>query len=307
MTPGPGYSNVLFADGFESGDLSNWNGLLGNGGATVVGAAAHAGSNGLRISNTSGQFQVAVKALASPVADSSASFWVRLNSGSGLQTLAEARDGSSSMHIWDLYYDWNRQGLVLDAYKATGADEVFTGLASVLPGGWVKIAVQYTATSTGGARVYINDATRPDWMTTGDYTRSANLQRIQLWNDAVGSTDFDDVRIATPPPPGAVVRAGAGQRRRTHLERAELGRRQPDQQLPDSAAAGQRRHARPDLHGLRQHQLHGHRPHKRDRVHVHGRGDQRGRHGPELQLLGRRDPDRGDRARRSDGRNCVAG
>ena len=33
---GNGYTSVVFADGFESGTLSNWNGLLGNGSATVV-------------------------------------------------------------------------------------------------------------------------------------------------------------------------------------------------------------------------------------------------------------------------------
>ena len=90
------YTNVVFTDGFESGSLSNWNGLLGNGTASVVGAAAHSGSNGLRITNTSGQFQVAVKALPNPLVDSSVSFWVREASGSGLQQVAQARDGASS-------------------------------------------------------------------------------------------------------------------------------------------------------------------------------------------------------------------
>ncbi len=205
LTPGAGYSNVVFADGFESGGLTNWNGSPGNGTSTVLAAAAHAGTYGLRTTNTAGQFSYIPKSLASPLADSSVSFWVRLNSGSGLETLAEARDGSSSAHMWDLYYNWNTQSLVLDAYRATGADEVTSGPGTVLPGGWVKVSVQYTATATGGARLYVNDVTQPAWMTVGNYTRAANLQILQLWNDAVGSTDFDDVRIATPPPPGATV------------------------------------------------------------------------------------------------------
>jgi hypothetical protein len=171
----------------------------------VIAAAARSGSYGLRMTNTSGQFSYIPKTLASSIADSSVTFYVRLNSGSGLQTLAEARDGTSSSHMWDLYYNWNTQSLILDAYRATGADEVTTGPASVLPGGWVKVGVQYTATSTGGARLYVNDATQPAWMTTGNYTRTANLQILQLWDDAVGSTDVDDVRIATPPPPGATL------------------------------------------------------------------------------------------------------
>ena len=205
VTPGSGYSNVVFADGFESGDLSNWNGSPGNGTSTVRASAAHAGGFGLNMTNTSGQFSYTVKSLASAVTDSSETFWVRLNSGSGLQTIAEARDGSSSAHMWDLYYNWNTQSLVLEAYRASGADEASTGPGTVPSATWVKISVQYTATSTGGARIYINDVTQPAWMTTGNYTRTTNLQILQLWNDSVGSTDFDDVRIATPPPPGATL------------------------------------------------------------------------------------------------------
>ena len=206
LTPGAGYSNVIFADGFESGDLTNWNGIAGQ--RDLDGDRCRRACRHLRPADDEHRRAVLVhprSSLASSFADSSVSFWVRLNSGSGLQTLAEARDGSSSAHMWDLYYNWNTQSLILEAYRATGADEVTTGPGSVLPGGWVKLSVQYTATSTGGARLYVNDVTQPAWMTAGNYTRAANLQILQLWNDAVGSTDFDDVRIATPPPPGATL------------------------------------------------------------------------------------------------------
>src|SRR5207253_8812593 len=90
-------------------------------------------------------------------------------------------------------------------FTGSGSTEIFTGAASVTPGTWTKVEVQYTATSTGGGRIYVNGNTQPAWGVTGNYTRTANLQRIQLWNDAVGATDFDDVRVATTAPPGAVV------------------------------------------------------------------------------------------------------
>ncbi|MDQ6791782.1 MAG: hypothetical protein M3075_14215, partial [Candidatus Dormibacteraeota bacterium] len=48
------YTNSIFADGFESGDLSKWNGNTGTGSATVNAAAAHAGGFGLHLSNQSG-------------------------------------------------------------------------------------------------------------------------------------------------------------------------------------------------------------------------------------------------------------
>ncbi len=40
---------------------------------------------------------------------------------------------------------------------------------------------------------------------SGDYTRSANFQKLQLWNDATGSVDYDDVVVASPGTGGATA------------------------------------------------------------------------------------------------------
>jgi hypothetical protein len=206
VTPGLGYGEVVFADGFESGDLTNWNGTVGGTGtATVLAGAAHAGNYGLRMTNASGQFQAVVKALAAPLQDSSISFWVRGAAGSGLEMMAQARDNSSSAHMWDLYYDASHQGVILDAYRNTGADEIFSGNNTVPANTWVKIEIQYTGTATGGARLLINGLTQSGWATSGNYTHTADLQRLQLWNDGANQLDFDDVRIAGPTPTGATV------------------------------------------------------------------------------------------------------
>jgi hypothetical protein len=205
MTPQLGYTETVFADGFESGDLAGWNGTPGSGAASVLTGATRTGSFGLRMTNTSGQYTFAVKALTSPLTDSSSSFWVRLGSGSGLQMVAQARDSSSSVYIWHLYYDWGRGGFVFDAFTNTASAEVFTGVGSGTVGSWMKVEIQYTATATGGARIYLNGQTQPSWGVAGDYTRTSNFQRLQLWNDAVGTTEFDDVRVSTTPPPGATA------------------------------------------------------------------------------------------------------
>ena len=207
LGPAGSYTSIVFADGFESGNLSQWDGLLGNGSATATSAAAHTGSYGLRLSNASGQFQVLAKGLPQPLADSSTTFWVRIASGSGFQTVAEARDGSSGPHMWDLYYDGGAQGFYLFPYSNSGSTQIFTGNGSAPSGTWLKVEIQYTATANGGARIYINDQTQASWTVTGNYTRTTNLQRIQLWNDGANVTDFDDVSVGTPAgapsPPGA--------------------------------------------------------------------------------------------------------
>lgn len=192
------YPVTVFSDGFEAGNLAAWDGNAGTGTAAVLTAAAHSGTYGVRLSNTSGQFSVLVKSLASPVADSSISFWYRVNSAGGVQTLAEARDSSSSATKWVLLYDSGQQGLWFYPFLGSSATEIFTGTNSAPLNTWTQIEVRYSATATGGAQLLVNGATQAAWGTTGNYTSAANIDRVQLWTDVVNSTDFDDVTVATP-------------------------------------------------------------------------------------------------------------
>ena len=124
------YTNVVFSDGFESGSLSSWDVAGGNGSVAASGAAAHAGTFGARMTNASGQFGILIKRLAAPAPDSSVSFWVRVAAGSGLQTVAQARDDSSSQTMWALLYDQSRNAFYFYPFQGSGATEVFTGTGS---------------------------------------------------------------------------------------------------------------------------------------------------------------------------------
>jgi Glycosyl hydrolases family 18 len=198
------YTNVVFSDGFDSGNLSAWTGFTGNGSASVTPAAAYSGADGLQLSNTKNEYGAEVKQLSSPLTNSSTSFWVRVNSaasgysGTDLETIAEARDDASSSVLWQLVYDSSRQGLWFIPAEAQSEQEVFTGAGTVPLGQWNQVQVLYDAASNGGAEVLINGRTQPTWSLTGNYTRSDNLQRLQLWNDAATGTDFDSVVVATP-------------------------------------------------------------------------------------------------------------
>ncbi len=303
------YGSVVFTDGFESGSLSAWNGYAGTGTGTVVAAAAHGGSSGLRLNNAAGQFGLVQKALADPLVDSSTKFWVRFGTGTGLRVLAEARDQASSATTWALLYDGGNHALWFYPFRGSSATEIFTGANSVPANTWTQIEVQYAATATGGAALYINGQTKTDWNVGGDYTRSTNLQRLQLWDDAADTTDFDDVTIATPSgsqaqapgaPTGVSGQPGDGVGR-AHLDRAVLGRRQPDHELPDHPVH-RLDGADADHHRQHEHEPHGHRPHQRHRLHVPGRGHQRRRHRDGLDRIrgghAHSGPDRAGRADR---------
>jgi titin len=125
-----------------------------------------------------------------------------------VQTLAQARDQANSHYIWSVLYDATHQGIWFYPYNGAGASsEVFTGLNSVPTNTWFQVEVQYTATATGGAHLYINGQTNSAWGVSGDFSQpNGDLQRVVLWNDSSSSTtDFDDVTVATVPAtvPGA--------------------------------------------------------------------------------------------------------
>ncbi len=139
-------------------------------------------------------------------------------------------------------YDGTQHALTLYAYTATGSNQLSTTVNSVPANTWVQVEVQYTATATGGVRLYINGQTQPSWTVSGDYTRTTNLQRLQLWNDGPLTTDFDQVVVAgragTPGVPGAptIVTGTAGNASvQSQLDGSRLERRQPDHRLPDHA------------------------------------------------------------------------
>ena len=115
------YTNVVFTDGFESGGLTNWNGAQGTGTTSVVAAAAHAGGFGARIATLETQYEYLVKGLSVRQPTASPRFWLRLGSGTKVVQVAQARDGSSSVHMWQLAYDGSATASTSTRSAARGA------------------------------------------------------------------------------------------------------------------------------------------------------------------------------------------
>ena len=100
--------------------------------------------------------------------------------------------------MWAMLYDGGSHALWFYPFKGSSSTEIFTGANTVPANTWTQIEVQYKASAGGGAALLINGQTQAAWGVDGDYTRSTNLQRLQLWDDAADTSDFDDVTIATP-------------------------------------------------------------------------------------------------------------
>ena len=198
------YTTAVFTSNFDSGSLAAWTASGGNGAETVTPVAADRTGDGLRLSNTKGQYALEIKQLNAPLVNSSTTFWVRVDSvasgfsGKNLEGIAEGRNNASSADLWQLIYDSKQQGLWFMPCQGATEKPIFTGAGTMPLGSWNQIEVRYDATTTGGAELLINGATQPTWSVLGDFSRSDNVQRIQLWNDAANSTDFDNVVIASP-------------------------------------------------------------------------------------------------------------
>ncbi|MGZ4169790.1 MAG: N,N-dimethylformamidase beta subunit family domain-containing protein [Solirubrobacteraceae bacterium] len=200
-TAGP--TGTVFSDGFESGSLSAWDGnpTLGTGSTTVVAAAAHGGQYGARLTTSPGGFNILVKNLPDPLYDSSVRFAVRIGAAAGVQEIAQGRDISGSATLWTLYYDGTHHGFWFYPNSAAGGNEIWTGNDSAAIGSWIDVKIRYQALSSGGAQLYLNGLTQPSWGVSGDFRHTANLQKLQLWNDGANSVDFDDVVVAAQAPP----------------------------------------------------------------------------------------------------------
>jgi hypothetical protein len=106
--------------------------------------------------------------------------------------------------MWLLLYDGTRHGFLFYPYNSAGTStEIFTGANSDAAGQWIQVALQYTGTATGTARLYVNGVSQPAWGLNGNFSHTANMQRLLLWNEGLAANDFDDVSIATVSPPGA--------------------------------------------------------------------------------------------------------
>ena len=193
------YPNAVFSDGFESGSLSAWD-PNPSGTISVVAGAAHSGAFGARLTNPAGQASVMTKTFGWPLPDSSVGFWVRVGSAAGLESVAQARDQSSSAILWALLYDPTQRAFWFYPRRGSASTEIFTGANTAPLNTWLHIEVRYTASATGGAQLYINGQTQTGWGVSGDYTTTQELQKIELSNDVSNTTDVDDVTVATPAP-----------------------------------------------------------------------------------------------------------
>ena len=186
------------------GNFSNWTGgTQGTGTASVQTVAAHSGTYGARITTLETQYAYFSKGLASPLQDSLTTFWIRTGAAHGSRPSRRRVTTPRLSTCGRSITTAARHGFIFYPYRQSGSTEIFTGNNTAASGVWIKVQIEYKADAAGGgAQLYLNGVTRNRWSVKGNYSRTANLQRIQLWNEGLTNNDFDDVTVYTIPPPG---------------------------------------------------------------------------------------------------------
>jgi hypothetical protein len=188
-------SSLVFADGFESGDLTAWTATAGTGSAATENTVVHAGTYALSLSTATGQGVWLMKDLGQPLPSSSTSFYVRPTSATA-GFVAWGRDATSAKARWGLYYDPTGHSFAYLVYDDAGtATELDSGAGTVPLDTWTKVELRYIGTTNGGAELLVNGVSKAS-VSGKNYSSASPYQRLQLANETAASTTyFDDVVV----------------------------------------------------------------------------------------------------------------
>jgi hypothetical protein len=187
ITPAPG---TLFADGFETGDLSQW---TTNSGLTAETAHAHTGAFGAEESST-GTTTYAYKTLPGSYPELWASAWVYVVSRSTSANLIGFR-GSNGGSIINLYL--SQTGKL--ALRNNVGGVTTTSVTGMPAGSWHQVVLHVIVNgSSGSADVSLDGTAVADLSLTGQNLGSNPITALQLGDNTAGRSydiDFDDVTV----------------------------------------------------------------------------------------------------------------
>src|SRR5207248_534077 len=186
---------TYFSDGFESGNFSQWTVPAFSGQATVQSTVVNSGTHAASFTNASGQYLYLYANLASGAQTQTYTrFYFRFASLSGSTPIAYGRDINGST-LWEVDYDAAHQGL--DIYFWNGARtryDIYSQNNILSANTWYSIEVQANETSTGHGEAWLNGTSIGS--VNGDLSVTAGYARLFLYDEAVGTAYYDDVKVS---------------------------------------------------------------------------------------------------------------
>jgi hypothetical protein len=188
---------IYFKDGFESGNLNQWN--LSSGDSTgqrlVETSVVNTGGYAAAFTNTSGQYGYIYAALPAGAQNQTFTrFYFRTTSVTNGTILAVARNANGG-NTWEVDYNGGRQGLDLYFWNSSGGVyTMFSPSQAIAANVWYCLEIQDTQTATGQAEAWLNG--NSIGLVNADLSNANPFARLMLFDAAVGTFYFDDVVVA---------------------------------------------------------------------------------------------------------------
>jgi len=188
----------LFADGFESGDLSAWSGASGS--PTVVGSPVHHGAYALEC-DASGE--IVYQTGISGYATIHTRFYVQIDAlpANGQSVKVAKATNTGLLAIWELYFIRSSGGVLMIRFKSSvpsTLDQTFAFDYAVDT--WYCFEVKYSQSAAGEYRVWLDGA--EILSRTGVDTSGREFGRLELgiqWASYAVATYHDCVVISETP------------------------------------------------------------------------------------------------------------
>ncbi len=187
---------LMFADGFESGDMSAW---ASNSGMTVQSATTHAGAFAAEANSPTGTARYASVTLSSTQSDLYGRIYFKLSAQPATTlTLMRFRTASNASILGPYLTSTGRLG-----YRDDVASVSRTSSTVVSPGVWHELEVHVVINGTAGQTEVWLDGVKVDALSQTENLGTTPVGRVQIGDNASRSTPydlfFDDVGVDTAP------------------------------------------------------------------------------------------------------------
>jgi chitodextrinase len=181
----------LFADGFETGDLSKWTSTSG---MTAQQQEVHGGAWAVRMTSAGGSAATKVyRTLATPQTDVYVRTWFKVVSLSTTTTMIKLRDAAGT-HILSVFTDPN--GTIGLKNELSGASTASTAVAAL--GAWHQVLLHFIVNGTASQTEVWLDGSRIAALSKTDSLGTNAVGRVELGNTTTPRTYdivFDDAAV----------------------------------------------------------------------------------------------------------------
>ncbi len=199
--PPPPPPGTYLQDNFESGNLTQWLGPIGNStgmAQAIAGSVVHSGTYSAELVTPSGSNQftaISQNLVNSPGANTYTRFYFQVSNPNATSTLAVGND-STGKQLWTALYDGGNHNVDVIYTNGAGAHFEIDSPTQSVQTGWNALEINTNAATAGQMQVWLNGTSVANPV-NGNLSAPNVYTTLELWNEAGGTTIyFDDVIVS---------------------------------------------------------------------------------------------------------------